>query len=140
NAAIERESAELMRRKLTQAATSTNLMAAAVEAKEFVERFPHRVNKVMDALAEGQLTLNIQGIDEKDIMRGVQKLANRVTTGLVVASLVIGAALIMRIPTKTRLFGYPALAIVLFMVAAISALVLLVAIQISDLPQRRRRR
>ncbi len=140
NAAIERESAELMRRKLTQAATSTNLMAAAVEAKEFVERFPHRVNKVMDALAEGQLTLNIQGIDEKDIMRGVQKLANRVTTGLVVASLVIGAALIMRIPTKTRLFGYPALAIVLFMVAALSALVLLVAIQISDLPQRRRRR
>ena len=100
-------------------------MAAAVEAKEFAERFPQRVNKVMDALAEGQITLNIQGIDEKDIMRGVQKLANRVTTGLVVASLVIGAALIMRIPTDTKLFGYPALAIVLFMVAAVSAIVLL---------------
>jgi len=140
NRAIENESSELMRRKLLQAATPTNIMAAAVEAKEFAERFPHRVNKVMDALAEGQLTLNIQGIDEKDIMRGVQKLANRVTTGLVVASLVIGAALIMRVPTSTRLFGYPALAIVLFMVAAVAAVVLLIAIQISDLPQRRRRR
>jgi hypothetical protein len=46
----------------------------------------------------------------------------------------------MRIPTHTKLFGYPALAIVLFIVAAVSALVLLVAIQISDLPQRHRRR
>jgi predicted unusual protein kinase regulating ubiquinone biosynthesis (AarF/ABC1/UbiB family) len=140
NAAIQREGAELMRRKLTQTVTPSNVVAAAVEAKEFAERFPQRVNKVMDALAEGEITLNIQGIDEKDIMRGVQKLANRVTTGLVVASLVIGAALIMRIPTKTRLFGYPALAIVLFTIAAVSALALLVAIQISDLPQRRRQR
>ena len=140
NAAIEQEGSELMRRKLLQAATPSNVMAAAVEAKEFAERFPHRVNKVMDALAEGQITLNIQGIDEKDIMRSVQKLANRVTTGLVVASLVIGAALIMRIPTHTKLFGYPALAIVLFIIAAVSALALLVAIQFSDLPQRRKRR
>ena len=140
NEAIERESAELMRHKLAQAATPTNIMAAAVDAKEFAEKFPGRVNKVMDALAEGQLTLNVQGIDEKDIMRGVQKLANRLTTGLVVASLVIGAALIMRIPTRTKLFGYPAFAIVLFTIAAVAALVLLVGIVMSDLPQRRRRR
>ncbi|MEY2397531.1 MAG: ubiquinone biosynthesis protein [Actinomycetota bacterium] len=140
NEAIQREGADLMRRKLMQAATPSNIMSAAVEAKEFAERLPSRVNKLIDSLAEGEITLNIQGIDEKDIMRGVQKLANRVTTGLVVASLVIGAALIMRIPTKTHLFGYPALAIVLFLIAAVSALALLVAIQISDLPQRKRHR
>jgi hypothetical protein len=93
----------------------------------------------MDALAEGELTLNVQGIDEKDIMRGVQKLANRVTSGLIIAALVIGAALIMRIPTESRLFGYPALAIVLFLIAAAAALFILVSIALSDLPQRRRR-
>ncbi|MHB8670987.1 MAG: ABC1 kinase family protein [Acidimicrobiales bacterium] len=140
NAAIQRQSAELMRHKLLQTASPANLVAAAMEAKEFAERFPGRVNKVMDALAEGELRLNVQGIDEQQIMRGVQKLANRLTTGLVVASLVIGAALIMRIPTSTRLFGYPALAILLFLVAAASGLWLLVIIQLSDLPQRRRRR
>jgi len=114
NAAIQRESADLMRKKLAQAVTPSNVMAAAVEAKEFAQHFPHRVNKVLDALAEGQLTLNVQGIDEKDLMRSVQKLANRVTAGLVVASLVIGAA--------------------------VAAIGLLVVTQISDLPQRRRSR
>ena len=113
-------------------------MAAAMEAKEFAERFPGRVNQVMDALAEGQLTLNIQGIDEQDIMRGVQKLANRVAGAVVVASLVIGAALIMRIQTDAQLFGYPALAIVLFLIAAASAMLMLGGILMSDLPQRKR--
>jgi len=140
NAAIERQSSSLMRRKLAQAASPANVMAAAMEAKEFAEHLPARVNKLMDALAEGELKLKLEGIDEQGIMRGVQKLANRVVTGMVIASLVIGAALIMRIPTRTRLFGYPALAIVLFLLAAASAAWLLVTIQMSDLPQRRHRR
>jgi predicted unusual protein kinase regulating ubiquinone biosynthesis (AarF/ABC1/UbiB family) len=139
NAAIQRQGAELMHRKLLQSVNPANVMAAAMEAKEFAERLPGRVNKVMDALAEGRLTLNVQGIDERDIMRSVQKLANRLTAGLLVASLVIGAALIMRIPTTSTLLGYPTLAIVLFLAAAGAALVLLVTIQVTDLPQKRPR-
>ena len=140
NAAIQAESTELLRRKLIRSATPSNVMSAAMEAKEFAERLPGRVNKVIDTLAEGELSLNIKGIDEQDIMRGVQKLANRLTMGLVVAALVIGAALIMRVPTDTKLFGYPAVAIVLFLIAAFAALCILVSIFVSDLPQRRRRR
>jgi predicted unusual protein kinase regulating ubiquinone biosynthesis (AarF/ABC1/UbiB family) len=139
NAAIQREAGELMRRKLLQTATPASMMSAAMEAKEFAEQLPGRVNRVMDALSEGKLTLNVQGIDERDVMRSFQKLANRVTAGLVVASLIIGAALIMRIETSTTLFGYPALAIVLFLIAAGAGLWLLVSIQLSDLPQRRGR-
>ena len=78
-----------------------------MDAKEFTEKLPGRVNKVMDALAEGQITLNVQGIDEKELMRGIQKLANRVTSGLIIAALIVGAAMMMRIDTETKLFGYP---------------------------------
>lgn len=136
---IERRVAEIMGRKLRGAVSPGAAVAVAMEAKQFAEQFPGRVNKVMDALAGGELTLNIQGIDEADIMRSVQKLANRVTAGLVVASLVIGAALIMQIDTEARLFGYPALAIVLFLVAAAAGLWLVVSSALSDLPQRHRR-
>ena len=139
NDAIQAEGAELTRKKLLQSATPSNVLAAAMEAKEFAERLPGRVNQVMDALAEGQLTLNVQGIDERDIMRSFQKLANRVAGAIVVAALVIGAALIMRIETDAELFGYPALAIVLFLIAAACTLWMLISIFVGDLPQRRRR-
>ncbi len=138
NPTIETHAGELMRKKMLQSASPTNMMAAAIDAKEFAEKLPGRINKVMDALAEGELTLNVQGIDEKELMRGVQKLANRLTTGMVVAALVIGAALIMRIDVRPKLFGYPAIAIVLFAMAATAAAWLLVSIALSDLPQHHR--
>lgn len=139
NPTIERYVEELMHKKMVQSASPSNILAAAMEVKEFAEKFPGRINKVMDALAEGQLTLNVKGIDDKELMRGVQKLANRVTTGVVVAALVIGAALIMPIDVGPKLFGYPALALVLFLLAAAAAVWLLVSIVLSDVPQLRQR-
>jgi predicted unusual protein kinase regulating ubiquinone biosynthesis (AarF/ABC1/UbiB family) len=132
NAAIRRASAELVRKKLLQGASPANLMNAALEAKEFAERLPRQLNNVLDALASGQFTINVQGIDEREIMRSAQKLANRVTAGLLVASLVVGAALIMRVQTHARLFGYPAVAIVLFLFAAAAAMWLFVTIARHD--------
>jgi predicted unusual protein kinase regulating ubiquinone biosynthesis (AarF/ABC1/UbiB family) len=140
NAAIKDHVGEIMRRKMLQSASPANLLTAAMDAKEFVERLPGRVNKVMDALAEGQLTLNIQGIDEKELMRGIQKLANRVTAGLVIAALIIGAAMLMRIDTHSKLFGYPSIAIVCFFAAALAGIWLILSTVMHDLPQRRHRR
>jgi ubiquinone biosynthesis protein len=139
NAAIQSHIADIVRSKLLASASPAGLLHAAMDAKEFAERLPGRVNKVMDALAEGELTLNVKGIDEVEILRGVQKLANRVTTGIVVAALIIGAAMLMRIETDTRLFGYPALAIVLFLMASVAGLWLVISSFLDDHPRRRRR-
>ena len=140
NAAVREHVGEIMRRKMLQSASPANLLAAAMDAKEFVEKLPGRVNKVMDALAEGQLTLNIQGVDEKELMRGVQKLANRVSAGVIIAALIIGAAMLMRIDTHSKLFGYPSIAIVCFLAAALAGVWLIVTSLMHDLPQRRRHR
>lgn len=140
NATIERYVEELMHKKMLQSLSPGHVLASAMEVKEFAEKLPRRLNKVMDAVAEGQFTLNVKGIDGKELMRVGQKLANRVTTGVVVAALVIGAALIMPINVGPKLFGYPALAIVLFLLAAAAALWLLLSIVASDVPQLRRRR
>jgi predicted unusual protein kinase regulating ubiquinone biosynthesis (AarF/ABC1/UbiB family) len=139
NAAIQRRVKEIMQRKMLQSASPANILSAAMEAKEFAEKLPARVNKVMDALAEGQMTLNIQGIDEKELMRGIQKLANRVTSGLIIAALIVGAAMLMRIDTDSKLFGYPSVAIVCFLAAALAGGWLVLSSVLHDLPQRRRR-
>jgi predicted unusual protein kinase regulating ubiquinone biosynthesis (AarF/ABC1/UbiB family) len=132
NAAIQEQAAGLLRSRMLKSASPANLFSAAMDAKEFAEKLPGRVNKVMDALAEGQLTLNVQGIDEDNLMRGVQKVANRITTGVILAALIVGAAMLMRVETDQKLFGYPALAIICFLAAAVGAAVLLITIFLSD--------
>jgi predicted unusual protein kinase regulating ubiquinone biosynthesis (AarF/ABC1/UbiB family) len=142
NDAVRRQGADILRRRLSGASNSS-MFATVLETKEFVERLPGRVNKVMDALAEGELKLNVRGIDEREIISGITKAANRVTTGLVIAALVIGAAMMMRIETRTTLLGYPALAIVCFVIAAGFGVALLANIWLTDhraAQDRRRRR
>ena len=132
NAAIQEQAARLLRSRMLKSASPGNLFSAALDAKEFAEKLPGRVNKVMDSLAEGQLTLNVQGIDEDKLMKGVQKVANRITTGVILAALIVGAAMLMRVETEQQIFGYPALAIVCFLAAAVGAAALLITIFLSD--------
>jgi hypothetical protein len=67
-------------------------------------------------------------------------VANRIALGLVLAALIVGAALLMRIETPFRLFGYPGLAIVLFLVAAVTGMWLALTIMLNDLSDRKRGR
>jgi hypothetical protein len=45
-------------------------------------------------------------------------VANRITLGLVLAALIVGAALLMRVQTSFTILGYPGIAILLFLAAA----------------------
>ena len=69
NAAIQEHAARLLESRLTHSLAPSNLFSAALDAKEFAEKLPRRINRVMDALAEGQLTLNVQGIDTLGISK-----------------------------------------------------------------------
>ncbi len=112
--------------------SSGSAFAALLETRDFVEQLPGRVNKVMDAMAEGTFHLDVHAFDEAELMRGFQKLANRLTMGLVVAALIIGASMLVRVETSSKLFGYPTLAIVSFLGAVACACALLLSIVRAD--------
>jgi ubiquinone biosynthesis protein len=128
--AVRSYAAGLLRRRLVP--TPGRVLAATMDAKEFAEQLPGRFNKVMDALARGELTLNVQGVDEARILGGIHRLANRLASAVVLAALVIGAAMMMRVDTPARLFGYPAVAIVCFVLAAGGGFALLARILWTD--------
>jgi predicted unusual protein kinase regulating ubiquinone biosynthesis (AarF/ABC1/UbiB family) len=96
NEAIRRNGADLMTRRIRKAMTSGSVFSAVLEAKEFAEKLPGRVNRVLDALAASELKLKVELIDHGEILDGLQKIANRISIGLVVAALILAAALIAR--------------------------------------------
>ena len=117
NASMRENATELMRRRMWKAATPANLWSSALEVREFAERLPGRVNRILDALAGNDLRLKVEVIDHGSIIDGFQKVANRIALGLVLAALIVGAAMLMQVRTEFTLFGYPGLAIVLFLAA-----------------------
>jgi predicted unusual protein kinase regulating ubiquinone biosynthesis (AarF/ABC1/UbiB family) len=131
-AAIRAHARDIVTERVRSGMSAAQLYEAAMEAKQFAEKLPRRVNELVDSLARGKFTIRIEGIDSHEVINGMQRLANRVTMGLVLAALIIGAAMLMRVDTATRLFGYPAIAIVCFLAAAAAGVALLVTIVVGD--------
>jgi len=132
NAVIRRYASEIMQQRILKSLAPGNLMTNLLDVKDFLERLPSRVNKILDAVGNNELELKVDAIDEKKLMEGLQKVANRITVGLVIAAMIIGASLLMRVETSFKLFGYPGLAIIFFLLAAAAAIWLVVIILYYD--------
>jgi predicted unusual protein kinase regulating ubiquinone biosynthesis (AarF/ABC1/UbiB family) len=118
NASMRQNATSLMRRRMLKSATPANVFSAALELRDFAERLPARINRILDALACNDLRLKIEVIDQGAILEGFQKVANRIALGLVLAALIVGAAMLMQVQTQFTIAGYPGLAMLFFLAAA----------------------
>jgi predicted unusual protein kinase regulating ubiquinone biosynthesis (AarF/ABC1/UbiB family) len=137
NDAVRRHVDVYLNKRLQKDLTPGNLFSTLLEAKGFLGRLPGRVNKVFDTVGKGQIEFKLRADDTSRLLDGFQKIANRIAAGLVLAALIIGAALLMRVQTRFELFGYPGLAILCFLGAAGGGVWLLLNILLHD---RRRKR
>ena len=132
NDAIRESAAEIMQRRMAQSLSPGHLFQNMIEMKDFLERMPGRVNRILDAIANNEVEVKVHAIDENKLLSGFQKIANRITMGLLMAALIVGAAMLIRVPTSFQLFGYPGIAIIFFSIAAIGALALMLQILRDD--------
>lgn len=129
---IRRNLAGISQSRIKETLTSANLMGVLTETKQFVAQLPLRLNRIFDLVAENKLKLTVDSIDEKGLIQGLQKVANRITTGLILAALIVGSAMLARVETSFRLFGYPGFAMILFLMAAAGGLALFFQILVKD--------
>ncbi len=137
NASIRRNSASIMQQRMFKSLSPGNVFSSALEMKDFVERLPTRVNKILDAVANNEIQIRVDAIDETHLMEGFQKLANRITLGLILAAMIVGAAMLMRVETPFKILGYPGLAILFFLIAAGGGVALVISILFTDEKSRK---
>jgi predicted unusual protein kinase regulating ubiquinone biosynthesis (AarF/ABC1/UbiB family) len=119
NRAVRQRATEIMRRR------SRNFSAGQVyhtflETSEFLGLLPERLNKILKLVADNELRVNVDAVDERALISGIQKVANRITAGLVLAALIVGAALMIQVERPLTFW----LSIFFFLTAGLGALVL----------------
>jgi ubiquinone biosynthesis protein len=135
---LRRNANELMMERMRRSVTPSATFASLLEAKNFAERLPGRINKILDSLANQELKVRVELIDEGAVLEGLQKVANRITLGLIIAAMIVGAAMLMRVETTFRILGYPGLAILFFLCAAFGGAWMAYGIIRNDYTSRRR--
>jgi len=139
NAVIRERANEILEQNIIKSIAPNNLLSGVVDLKEFAEKFPTRLNRILDQIGNNELKFKVDAIDETILLEGLQKVANRITLGLVVAALIVGAAMLMRVETSFRIFGYPGLPMIFFLMAAVAGVVLATSIVFNDVKRKKRK-
>ncbi|HEV2856393.1 MAG TPA: AarF/UbiB family protein [Thermoanaerobaculia bacterium] len=132
NQTVRRHSDSIMRRHMLKKLSPANVFSSALEMQDFVQHLPGRMNAVLDNLAANKIELKVDAFDETRLMDNLQKIANRIALGLVLAALIVGAALMMQVRTSFTILGYPGLAMLLFILAAACGFVLIFSVLFND--------
>ena len=122
----------MMRKRMLRSFSPSQLASEMLEVQDLVRQMPRRASTILQTLAENRFRVNIGGLEESHLMEALQHIANRIAAGAVIAALILGAALMMGVETDATLFGYPAVAMVMFLIAAFFGVVLLVTTLITD--------
>lgn len=137
-AIIRQRAMEILQRNLMQSIAPANLIGGVVELKEFAEKLPGRINKILDTIGNNEFKVDVNAIDEKIVLEGLQKVANRISLGLILAALIVGAAMLMRVETSFKILGYPGFAMIFFLLAAIAGIGLVITIVMTDVKARKK--
>ena len=62
----------------------------AIDSKDLIEHLPRRLGKLSEILANNELRITIDAFSEKCLMTGIQKIANRLSLGIIIAATIIG--------------------------------------------------
>jgi predicted unusual protein kinase regulating ubiquinone biosynthesis (AarF/ABC1/UbiB family) len=132
NESIRENAADIMRRRLKKSTTPGSVFSNLLEAKDFALKMPGQLNRILENIAGNRLEVKVHAFDEDRLMSGIHKVANRITVGLVMSALIVGAALLMRVQTSFTILGYPGIAMIFFTLAAVGGFGLVVAILRDD--------
>ena len=104
----------------------------ALDLQELLREAPPRLSVLLRTLADNRFKVHVAGLEEARLIEGIQKVANRITAGVIAAAIIVGPSMIMRIRTDHQIFGYPALALVMFVIAVGLGTALIVASLVTD--------
>ncbi len=136
-ASIRRNVESLLGERMKRDMAKGSVFRTLLDTKEFVSELPSRLNRIMDVVTNSELEVKVKALDAHTVLDGMQNIANRLTMGMVLAALIVGASLMMKIETSFRLFGYPGLAILCFLGAAAGGFYLVISIFVKDYKNRR---
>jgi len=88
------------------------------------------MSRLLEKLENNEFEIKLKTIDEQKLINGLQRIANRITLGLILAALIMAASNFITVPTEFEILDYPGLAIILLIGAVGGGVLLILSILI----------
>jgi ubiquinone biosynthesis protein len=119
---------QALRRRYTPKALIKRGLGAASETLTLIAGLPNDLSRLLRAARRGRLEIHIDVMHLKRVGNQLDRAANRMTVGIVVAALIIGSSIVMTVPGGPKLLGLPFFGLFGFLGALIGVGWLLISI------------
>ncbi len=119
---------KLAYRKFRPRALLRDTLAASADLRELLVRSPFELKRIIKKLGKGRLSFTFQHKGLERLILELDRSSNRVSFSLIIAAIIVGSSLIMRLETKYTLFGYPLFGILGYIFAGVLGVWLVIAI------------
>jgi ubiquinone biosynthesis protein len=119
---------KLAKRKYKFKIILKDLMTGFHDLRDFLVEFPFELRKITRKIGKGELSVTLQHKGFEKLILDIDRASNRISFALIVAAIIVGSSLIMRMDVGPYLFGYPILGIVGYIIAGLLGIWLVIAI------------
>jgi ubiquinone biosynthesis protein len=119
---------DLLKKRFHPERILRELLKTGRDLRRLVSLFPQEMSAILKKVRRGELALEFRhrGLDR--LINELDRSSNRLAFSLIIAALIIGSSMIMRLEVGPFLFGYSVLGIAGFLIAGVLGLWLAIAI------------
>ena len=128
NELMRQRAQTIMRRHMMQRLSPGEMFDALLETGDFVQKLPLRLNRILDTVSNNDVRMNLRFVDEENWDRTLQRSANRITLGVVIAALIVGAGLFSRGESAFQVMGYAGIPMLMLLGAGVLSVLLVLQI------------
>jgi ubiquinone biosynthesis protein len=85
-------------------------------------QFPLHLFQIMDKLDRGELAIGFEHKNIEGLRKTLEHIFNRLTSGIIIAAMIIGSTMIITTGVGPLLFGFPALGLIGYLISALLGL------------------
>ncbi|RLB78667.1 MAG: ABC transporter [Deltaproteobacteria bacterium] len=86
------------------------------------KNLPGRIEHIVEVIDKGELKFRFQHENLSGLRKTLETISNRLTSGIIIAALIIGSSMIITTGVKPLLFGFPVLGVIGYLVSALLGL------------------
>ncbi len=110
---------ELMRERRDPRNLWRSLRQSVATSMTRIQELPGELQRVLRLLEEGSTTINFQHRGLEGLDDSINDASNKITIGVIVGALIVGSSLIMTRDIEPKLFGFPVLGVLGYVLSAL---------------------
>ncbi|WP_461834079.1 ABC1 kinase family protein [Desulfothermus sp.] len=84
-----------------------------------LKNYPKKIDRLLDKLDQNKLSIGFEHKKLDNLIKTMDRITNRLTLGLITASMIIGSSMIITTKIPPLIFGYPALGLIGYVFSAL---------------------